>query len=112
LTYHLVLPFTVMHCNIAPDETEIQDLFITSPVTENTCVRFMVVWRNYAFDQPTEKFVSFTKTVWEQDRVLVENQRPEQVPVDLREELHLRGPDGPSVVYRRMLGEIGVTNLI
>jgi hypothetical protein len=38
----------------------------------------MVVWRNYAFEEPTEKFVNFTKTVWEQDRVLVENQRPEQ----------------------------------
>jgi phenylpropionate dioxygenase-like ring-hydroxylating dioxygenase large terminal subunit len=112
LTYHLVLPFTVMHGNVAPDGTEIQDLFLTTPVTEKTCVRFMVVWRNYALEEPTEKFVSFTKTVWEQDRVLVENQRPEQVPIDLSEELHMRGPDGPSVVYRRMLGDIGISNFV
>jgi phenylpropionate dioxygenase-like ring-hydroxylating dioxygenase large terminal subunit len=112
LTYHLVLPFTLLHGNIAPDGTEIQDLFFSTPITEDTCVRFMVVWRNYAFDEPTEKFVKFTKTVWEQDRVLVENQRPEQVPLDLKEELHLRGPDGPSVVYRRMLDEIGVANTL
>jgi phenylpropionate dioxygenase-like ring-hydroxylating dioxygenase large terminal subunit len=112
LTYDLELPFTVFHGNVAPDGTEIQDLFFSSPVTDDTCVRFMVVWRNYSFEQPTENFVNFTKTVWEQDRVLVENQRPEQVPIDLNEELHLRGPDGPSVVYRRMLGEIGVHNVM
>jgi vanillate O-demethylase monooxygenase subunit len=112
LTYHLVLPFSLLHGNIAPDGTEIQDLFFSTPVTDNSCVRFMVVWRNYAFDEPTEKFVSFTKTVWEQDRVLVENQRPELVPIDLKEELHIRGPDGPSVVYRRMLGELGVGDFV
>jgi vanillate O-demethylase monooxygenase subunit len=109
LTYHLDMPFTLFHGNYSPDGTEVLDLFLTSPVDEGECVRFMVVWRNYAQSEPDEKFIKFTLTVWEQDRVLVENQRPEQVPVDLHEELHLRGPDGPSVVYRRMLNQIGLS---
>ncbi|MGE0746060.1 MAG: Rieske 2Fe-2S domain-containing protein [Rhodospirillales bacterium] len=111
LTYDIVLPFTVFHGNYSPDGTAVLDLFMTAPVDDKTCVRFMVVWRNYAYGEPDDKFVAFTKRVWEQDRVLVEAQRPEEVPTDLAAELHLRGPDGPSVVYRRMLGEIGVRDL-
>jgi phenylpropionate dioxygenase-like ring-hydroxylating dioxygenase large terminal subunit len=108
MTYTVGLPFTIFHGNHAPDGTEVLDLFLTAPVDEAECVRFMVVWRNYAKDQPDQKFIDFTLTVWEQDRVLVENQRPERVPVDLSEELHVRGPDGPSVIYRRMLAEMGI----
>jgi phenylpropionate dioxygenase-like ring-hydroxylating dioxygenase large terminal subunit len=112
LTYHSVLPFTLFHGNHAPDGTEVLDLFLTAPVDEAECVRFMVVWRNYAQNEPDEKFINFTLTVWEQDRILVENQRPEQVPIDLREELHVRGPDGPSVIYRKMLGQIGIKEAV
>ena len=32
-----------------------------SPVDETECVRFMVVWRNYARDEPDEKFIKFTR---------------------------------------------------
>ncbi len=112
LTYHLVLPFTLYHENLSPDGTEVLDLFLTSPVDEHEAVRFMVVWRNYAQNEPDQKFIDFTLTVWEQDRVLVENQRPDQVPVDLTEELHVRGPDGPSIIYRRMMSDIGIKELV
>ena len=37
-----------------------------------------------------------------------EEQRPEELPVDLAEEMHVRGPDDPAVVYRRALATIGV----
>jgi vanillate O-demethylase monooxygenase subunit len=43
--------------------------------------------------------------------VVVESQRPEELPVDLTEELHVRGPDDPSVIYRRMLRKLGVANV-
>lgn len=42
----------------------------------------------------------------EQDRVIVETQRPEQIPIDIKEELHLRFPDAAAIVYRRMLREL------
>jgi hypothetical protein len=41
--------------------------------------------------------------------VLVESQRPEQLPIDWNAELHVRGPDGPSVTYRKLLAEVGIT---
>jgi vanillate O-demethylase monooxygenase subunit len=36
----------------------------------------------------------------------VEAQRPEELPLDLSEELHLRGPDRTAVEYRRRLREL------
>lgn len=46
--------------------------------------------------------------IFEQDHVIVENQRPEELPLDLSEELHVKGPDGAAIEYRKMLKEIGV----
>jgi hypothetical protein len=42
----------------------------------------------------------------EQDRPVVESQRPHEIPADLREELHLKVPDANAVAYRRLLGGI------
>ena len=102
LTYDIQLPFTVYHENIYPGDQRVIDLFLTTPVSEHECIRWMLVARNFALDQPTQKFIDFTLGVWEEDRVIVETQRPELVPLDWEAELHLRGPDGPSVVYRKM----------
>ena len=53
-----------------------------------------------------ETFAKFTLSVWEQDRVIVESQQPGEVPEYLGAEIHIHGPDGPSLVYRRMLNEM------
>jgi hypothetical protein len=42
----------------------------------------------------------------EQDQVVVESQRPERIPIDLKEELHLKVPDASGIAFRRMLGTI------
>jgi vanillate O-demethylase monooxygenase subunit len=42
-----------------------------------------------------------------QDRPIVESQRPEELPVDLTEELHIKSVDRVSVEYRRWLDELG-----
>jgi vanillate O-demethylase monooxygenase subunit len=111
LTYHVVLPYTLYHENVSPDGERVIDLFMTAPVSESETVRYMVVARNFALEEPAEKFIQFTSRLWEQDRVVVESQRPEELPLDLAEELHVRGPDDPSVVYRRLLRELGVRNV-
>jgi hypothetical protein len=50
----------------------------------------------------------FDAIVMEQDRHIVENQKPEELPLDLSEELHLRGSDAGTLAYRRFLRELGV----
>ncbi|MDP3983387.1 MAG: hypothetical protein Q8Q52_00075, partial [Acidimicrobiia bacterium] len=68
-----------------------------------------VLWiaRNHALDPSRDaEFADFTHEIMEQDRRIVESQRPEEIPLDLREELHLKVPDASGIAYRRLLGEI------
>lgn len=97
LTYRIVLPFTIYHENIYPDGNRVIDLFFSSPVSERECIRYTVVGRNFALDQSPDKLVEFTLKIWEQDRVIIESQRPEEIPTDLKSELHIRGADAPSI---------------
>jgi vanillate O-demethylase monooxygenase subunit len=43
-----------------------------------------------------------------QDQQIVETQRPEELPLDLTAELHLRGTDAGALEYRRLLRRLGV----
>jgi vanillate O-demethylase oxygenase-like protein len=65
--------------------------------------------RNFRSELSDEELNRRHLLTFEQDRVLVEAQRPEELPVDLAEELHLRGPDTPAVEYRRRLARMGVS---
>jgi phenylpropionate dioxygenase-like ring-hydroxylating dioxygenase large terminal subunit len=112
LTYDVLLPFTLYHENIYPEGERVIDLFFVSPMSERESVRYMVVARNFALDQPPDKLIKFTEGIWEEDRVLIESQRPEEIPVDWSAELHVRGPDGPSMVYRRKLLEMGISKVV
>jgi hypothetical protein len=64
--------------------------------------------RDYDLDAPDDRFIEKSNIVAAQDRAIVEEQRPEELPVDLSEEMHVRGPDDPAVVYRRALRDIGI----
>jgi hypothetical protein len=45
----------------------------------------------------------------DQDRPIAESQRPEALPIDLSEELHIAGPDKASIAYRRRLAELAAS---
>jgi vanillate O-demethylase monooxygenase subunit len=111
LTYDIALPFTVYHENIYPNNQRVIDLLFITPLSDTESVRHMIVGRNFALDQSPQKFIDFTLGVWEEDRVLIESQRPELLPVDWDAELHVRGPDGPSVIYRKKLMELGIKKI-
>jgi vanillate O-demethylase monooxygenase subunit len=110
LTYRITLPYSLLHENIYPNGDRVVDLFFSTPVSDQECARYMVVGRNFALDQPAEKFIAFTTKVWEQDRAIIESQRPMALPVDWDSELHMRGLDSPSISYRRMMRQLGVAN--
>jgi phenylpropionate dioxygenase-like ring-hydroxylating dioxygenase large terminal subunit len=109
LTYHIALPYTLYHENIYPNGDRVIDLFFSTPISEAKCARYMVVARNFGLEHPPDKFIAFTQKIWEQDRILIESQRPVRLPIDWNKELHLRGPDGPSVTYRKMLAALSPT---
>ena len=67
----------------------------------------MVIGRNYNRDQPGQVIADFEDTIFGQDQVVVESQRPEQVPFDLAAELHLKF-DAVAVAYRKAMRALGL----
>ena len=80
---------------------------IAAPVDETQTRVYSFVARNHSLDAPDEDFSGGLDTIMEQDRRIVESQRPEQIPTDLKDELHLKVPDASGIAYRRILGRIG-----
>ncbi|MFQ5911881.1 MAG: Rieske 2Fe-2S domain-containing protein [Nitrospinota bacterium] len=107
--YRLTRPFTIYQWKDEPDGRRETLTFLCTPISFNECTRFLLITRNYDLDPAkedgTEKFLTL---IAEQDRVIVENQRPEELPLDLTEELHLKGPDAVALAYRRFMRELGV----
>ncbi len=83
-------------------------LLTVLPVSEKECKVFMVVSRNYGFEVSDADFMRFQDTVFEQDKWIIETQKPELLPLDLQMELNHKA-DLLSVAYRRWLKELGVT---
>jgi phenylpropionate dioxygenase-like ring-hydroxylating dioxygenase large terminal subunit len=77
-----------------------------APIDEETSEMRMVMAINYGEDIPDAELIGFQDRVVAQDRVIVESQRPEMLPLDLQAELHLRS-DRMAIAYRKWLREIG-----
>lgn len=77
------------------------------PVNEKECIVYMPVSRNYGFDVPDSQFKAFQDTVFEQDKWIIETQKPELLPLDLQAELNHKA-DLLSVAYRRWIAKMGV----
>jgi phenylpropionate dioxygenase-like ring-hydroxylating dioxygenase large terminal subunit len=67
----------------------------------------MLMCMNYGHEVPAEELRAFQDRVTEQDRAVVESQRPELLPLDLQAELHLRS-DRMAIAYRKWLAKIGL----
>jgi hypothetical protein len=67
---------------------------------------YFFITRNHRLDEDDKTWKDFSDTIMDQDRVIVESQRPEEIPTDLKEELHLKVPDASGIAYRRLLAEI------
>ncbi len=52
-----------------------------SPSREDECRGFLRIGRNYNLDQPDDVLRDFEDVIFDQDKRIVESQRPEQVPV-------------------------------
>lgn len=105
--YTITLPFTAHLRKVEQDSgaETLLSLFVT-PQTSTSSEVYVLISRNHSHDQPDPTFGDFTTTVMEQDRVVVESQRPEELPVSLREELHIKVPDAASLLYRQQLSAL------
>jgi phenylpropionate dioxygenase-like ring-hydroxylating dioxygenase large terminal subunit len=106
--YRVVLPFTAQAIRPMPEGRRQLVSVIAAPIGGKRMRYYVFSSRNFALDQPDDAFRTLISTIFAQDRTIVESQRPEALPLDLTEELHLKGPDAGTLQYRRMLSELGL----
>lgn len=105
--YRVLMPFTAYLNQKLPGDEHFVLYLAASPVAPRTTRSFTFIARNYLTDASHDAaFVEMQERILEQDRPVVESQRPEELPIDLSAELHIKGPDQASIVYRRWLIEI------
>ena len=108
-TYKVYHPLCAGFRKSIDGSDEFFDLYlIVLPVNEQKSKAYMVMERNYALEEDENVFIQFQDLLIEQDRVIVESQKPELLPLDLQAELHLKS-DRVSIAYRRFLKEVGLT---
>lgn len=102
--YRVFMP-NAMLLNSSAGVTADYVLFVAlAPVGPKTTRCFTMVARNYALDED-EKFREFQHVILSQDQPVVESQRPEELPEDLSEEMHVKGADLGTLEYRKWLLE-------
>jgi vanillate O-demethylase monooxygenase subunit len=102
--YRVELPFAVRLGGAAGPGTV---MFVaTAPTTATTCRVFWCTGFPLGTEVDLAAFEAVEDAVWAPDRRVVEGQRPERLPVDLTEELHLPF-DRFAVAYRRALATLG-----
>jgi vanillate O-demethylase monooxygenase subunit len=63
---------------------------------------YLWISRDHDFERTDAEYRQLSVDVFAQDRAVVETQLPEQIPVDLKQELHVKVPDAFSVEFRRL----------
>lgn len=108
-TYEVLTPITARFTKRDPIIDNKFTMFMTVlPVGECDCIVFGVESFNYDIGQTDEEAIEFQNTIFLQDKPIVENQKPEELPLDLQVELSLKF-DRLSIAYRKYLKEVGVT---
>lgn len=100
--YELHLPYTIVLRLGWGGKAGMVYFYVGQPIGEKHCKGYCIIGRNYDLDQPDTVLQAFEDTIFGQDQVIVESQRPEQVPFDLADELHLKF-DAVAINYRRAM---------
>lgn len=77
------------------------------PISVKRSRIYKIVARNFDLQGPFKGAVRFEQQVNEEDRTTIEPALPVHVPLDPRDELHIKG-DNWSIAYRRSLARYGM----
>src|SRR5439155_14243819 len=92
LEFRVVPPFAAVFQRARADGGRYVVTVITAPLSSKQCRLYKFVSRNFDLDRPDESFRAFSEIVMDQDRQMVEKQKPEELPLDLSAEMHIKGP--------------------
>jgi vanillate O-demethylase monooxygenase subunit len=106
--FELFLPFTATLVVHFPDDGRLCIMNAASPTSARRTRMFASIAKNFDTDQPEREIFDFNLRIFEEDRRIVEAQKPENLPLDLRIEVNIAA-DRSSVAYRRGLRAMGLS---
>ncbi len=107
-TYEIIRPLTVKFTKRDRESNSEMTIILTvRPVNEDKSVAYGILSFNYDTGTTDEEIVKFQDEIFAQDKPVVENQKPEELPLDLQVELSLVC-DRMSIAYRQYLKDLGV----
>lgn len=102
------LPFTATLEIHFPDEARLVIMNAASPVSAKVTRLFAPIARNFDKELPVQDVYDFNRRVFEEDKLIVEAQMPECLPLDPILEAHIPA-DMSSMAYRKHLREMGLS---
>lgn len=107
LEYHYRVPFTCTWYASGRDGSWLCVSLLTSPTTADSARLFVTCVRNSDLAPEHDSgYTEFIDDIMNQDKAVVLSVRPEEIPVDLREELHIKVPDAAGITLRKFLGKV------
>jgi phenylpropionate dioxygenase-like ring-hydroxylating dioxygenase large terminal subunit len=104
--FRVHVPFTATLEIHFPDEGRLVIMNAASPVSARVTRLFAPIARNFDQHLPVQDVYDFNQRVFEEDKAIVEAQKPENLPLNLSLEAHIMA-DRSSVAYRRALRDRG-----
>jgi vanillate O-demethylase monooxygenase subunit len=80
---------------------------VVAPLSAASCRIYVTLGRNFGFEDPPKDFIDYTLAVFSEDSPFVESQCPQDLPLDLHDEVHIPA-DLLSVRYRQKLKGLGL----
>jgi vanillate O-demethylase monooxygenase subunit len=105
--FEVWLPFTARLTVFFPSGGRLCILNAASPVSARRTRMFCPICRDFDRDAPLQDSLDFNHQVFAEDKAIVESQHPEDLPLDLADEVHIRA-DKSSITYRKLLAELGL----
>lgn len=106
--YEVLAPTTARFRKTDPDSGEVLSMLLhATPTAPGQTLAYGLLSRNYDLSASDSSYLDFQDTLMAQDKRIIESQRPENLPLDLQAELHLKS-DRLAIAYRRYLNELGV----
>lgn len=104
--FETYLPFTAKLTVFFPNG-QLHIMNAASPVSARKTRLFVPICRNFDKDAPLQATLDFNDLVFAEDKAIVEQQYPEDLPLDLHAEAHFPA-DRSSIAYRRGLAALGL----
>ncbi len=97
--FEVFLPFTAKLTVFFPNEGRLHILNAACPVSARKTRVFVPICRDFDKEAPLQDTLDFNYQVFAEDKAIVEQQYPEDLPIDLHDEVHIRA-DRSSILMK------------